>query len=197
MKSIFAVLGLPQPFGVVILTFSLILLVGPYLSGMDFGIFKVPSFNEKATHQLRIIGPTVFVLVLLLFIPIRKQSERTNIDLKEQLNSSFSLFEQYLRDYETNKGFFFRGVLQPLLDPLGSPIKEKFKERTVEALLSELIGKLPSKQAKLGKQLKDIWDRLVRLDHKKADDDMSWRGELVNEARTYVQQAKDLIAKID
>jgi hypothetical protein len=67
--SLFKILGLPDSFGVVLLSFSLILLLSPYFSGADFGLFKIPTFGPPAKRWLRVIGPIIFGLVVLFFIP--------------------------------------------------------------------------------------------------------------------------------
>jgi hypothetical protein len=62
--------GLPEPFGVVLLVFSLILLLTPYFSGAGFGLFTIPIVNERAKKLLKIIGPLLFVSCILFFVPI-------------------------------------------------------------------------------------------------------------------------------
>lgn len=69
-ESLFKLVPLPQPFGVVLLSFFFILLLAPYFSGADFGLFKIPNFTESAKKRLKIIGPVVFCLCLLSFLPI-------------------------------------------------------------------------------------------------------------------------------
>ncbi|HVP38295.1 MAG TPA: class I SAM-dependent methyltransferase [Candidatus Saccharimonadales bacterium] len=69
-RSTFAVLGLPQAFGVTLLTLFLILAVGPYLSGLDFGIVKVPQFGPGATRTLSILGPALLAAGILLFVRV-------------------------------------------------------------------------------------------------------------------------------
>ncbi len=71
-KSIFERIGLPKEFGVILLTFGLILCVSPYMSGMQFGIFSVPQFEQKAREKLKVFGPPVFGVIILLFFPIWK-----------------------------------------------------------------------------------------------------------------------------
>jgi len=63
------ILGIPKEFGVVVLTFVLILALSPYLGGIDLGIFKVPILNPQATWVLVYLGPVLLVLVSLLFLP--------------------------------------------------------------------------------------------------------------------------------
>lgn len=68
--SLFELAKLPQPFGVTLLVLSLILLLSPYLSGADFGIFKIPSFTDRAKRNLKILGPIAFITMVLLFVPL-------------------------------------------------------------------------------------------------------------------------------
>ena len=68
--NIIKLIGLPDTFAVVLLTFSFILMLAPYFSGADFGLFKIPQFTELAQKKLKIIGPIIFLALLILFIPI-------------------------------------------------------------------------------------------------------------------------------
>lgn len=72
--SIIKLLGLPETFAVVLLTFSFILLLAPYFSGADFGLFKIPQFTDSARKKLKIIGPIIFLVLVILFIPIMPKS---------------------------------------------------------------------------------------------------------------------------
>jgi serine/threonine protein kinase len=68
-SSTFELLGLPQQFGVVVLTLALVFVISPYSGGADFGIFKIPAFPPNIQHVLRILGPLVFGVCLGLFVP--------------------------------------------------------------------------------------------------------------------------------
>jgi hypothetical protein len=68
--SVFKISGLPEAFGVLLLSVSFILLLTPYLSGKDFGLFKVPELGPTATSWWKRIGPGLFLLVVLAFIPL-------------------------------------------------------------------------------------------------------------------------------
>jgi len=76
-SSLFKISGLPDPFGVVLLVFSLILLLAPYFSGTDFGLFKIPIVSQSAKKLLKVIGPILFVSCILFFLPVfpKKQQE--------------------------------------------------------------------------------------------------------------------------
>jgi hypothetical protein len=78
--SLFEVLGLPAPFGVVLLTFSFILLLAPYFSGTDFGLFKIPTFTLKARKWLKILGPVLFFLCALSFIRLFQNDKATDTE---------------------------------------------------------------------------------------------------------------------
>jgi hypothetical protein len=49
--------------------FALILSLAPYMSGADFGIFKVPFLGQQTQKRLKILGPLSLVLAILLFVP--------------------------------------------------------------------------------------------------------------------------------
>jgi hypothetical protein len=83
-KSTYELIGLPKEFGVILLTFGFILLVSPFMSGSDFGIFQVPQFNQGIQKTLRVAGPTVFAILVLLFVPIWKE----RVELSEESGSS-------------------------------------------------------------------------------------------------------------
>jgi hypothetical protein len=68
--SIVKLLGLPETFAVLLLTFSFILLLAPYFSGADFGLFKIPQFTDSARKKLKIVGPIVFLALVILFVPL-------------------------------------------------------------------------------------------------------------------------------
>ncbi len=68
--SIVKLLGLPETFAVLLLTFSFILSLAPYFSGADFGLFKIPQFTDPARKKLKIIGPLIFLALVVLFVPI-------------------------------------------------------------------------------------------------------------------------------
>ncbi|HWW76252.1 MAG TPA: hypothetical protein VNZ44_12695 [Pyrinomonadaceae bacterium] len=68
--SIIKLLGLPETFAVLLLTFSFILALAPYFSGADFGLFKIPQFTDSARKKLKVIGPLVFLALVMLFVPV-------------------------------------------------------------------------------------------------------------------------------
>lgn len=68
--------GLPDPFGVVLLVFSFILLLAPYFSGTDFGLFKIPTVNDRARKLLKVIGPILFMFCIFLFAPILPSNQQ-------------------------------------------------------------------------------------------------------------------------
>jgi hypothetical protein len=69
--SIFSRTGLPEAFGVVILTVGLALLVlTPWLSGVSVASLKLPELPAEVTSLLRIVGLPAFVILCVLFVPI-------------------------------------------------------------------------------------------------------------------------------
>src|SRR5215467_5546545 len=97
--SLFKLSGLPDPFGVVVLIFSFILLLSPYLSGSDFGVFKIPMFGDPVRKWLKIVGPAAFLVVVFCYLPVFSagqasltQSANTNPELKPLLSQGRVLF---------------------------------------------------------------------------------------------------------
>jgi tetratricopeptide (TPR) repeat protein/uncharacterized membrane protein YhdT len=76
--SIIKLLGLPETFAVVLLTFSFILTLAPYFSGADFGLFKIPRFTDFARKKLKLIGPIVFLVLVTLFVHMIPQRVSIN-----------------------------------------------------------------------------------------------------------------------
>ncbi len=68
--STLAKLGLPAPFGEIVLTVALVLFLAPYLSDTDLGIFKVPAFPAATQHVLRYTGPLFLLGAILLYLPL-------------------------------------------------------------------------------------------------------------------------------
>jgi SAM-dependent methyltransferase len=86
-KSTLQVIGIPKEFGVLLLTFALILAVSPYLGGTDLGIFKVPSFSPKVGWALCFLGPILLLVAALLFLPFWEQSCRPSAALTRSVDS--------------------------------------------------------------------------------------------------------------
>jgi hypothetical protein len=85
--SIIKLLGLPETFAVVLLTFSFILALAPYFSGADFGLFKIPQFTDSARKKLKIIGPIIFLVLVILFVPVIPQHVFTNSNKTNRSNN--------------------------------------------------------------------------------------------------------------
>lgn len=86
--NFYQISGIPSDFGVVLLTLSLILLLTPYFSGVDFGIIKTPKLRVQTQKRLKTIGPLIMIICLLLYLPIWNQFFR--ITLFPRLGSSAS-----------------------------------------------------------------------------------------------------------
>jgi hypothetical protein len=69
-RSTLNLLGVPDQFGVLLLTFALVLTVAPYLGEVHMGIFKVPKFSTEQTMRLQYLGPFILVIFLLLFLRV-------------------------------------------------------------------------------------------------------------------------------
>jgi hypothetical protein len=90
-QSIMNSLGIPDGFGAVLLTFGFILMLAPYFSGTDFGPFKIPLFTEKPRKWLKLIGPVIFTLLILMFIPfipVQEQPSNTQLSVEAQAASA-------------------------------------------------------------------------------------------------------------
>lgn len=64
-----AKLGLPEAFGVLVLTLAVVLLFAPYFADADFGIFKVPALAASTRHFLQYFGPVFLILAGLSYYP--------------------------------------------------------------------------------------------------------------------------------
>lgn len=81
--SLFRVLGFPDSFGAVLLVLALILLLSPYFSGSDFGIFKIPAISESGKKSMKVLGPIVFLLCALSFVPVFSTTPSTSTNINE------------------------------------------------------------------------------------------------------------------
>ncbi|NEQ42879.1 MAG: hypothetical protein F6K00_04680 [Leptolyngbya sp. SIOISBB] len=129
-KSLYKIIGLPNDFGVILLTFGLILLLSPYLSGFDFGIFQIPKLDPKMQQNLRILGPIIFAGLIFLFVPIWKESKSNKetshkslqyrsalgrhvdwkIDLGSEISSQNEMIEgSYLKSINSSYKFVVQG----------------------------------------------------------------------------------------
>jgi len=80
-SSLFKISGLPDSFGAVLLGFSFILLLAPYFSGADFGLFKIPIFSTEAKRWLKVVGPILFISCVLSFAPLFPANNNQNITI--------------------------------------------------------------------------------------------------------------------
>jgi len=80
MKSVYGISEIPVSVSSVFVIFSFLLTISPYLSGTDWGIFKIPTLNNKLKRIFRIIGPVLLVISIAFYlpvIPIHGQSVKT------------------------------------------------------------------------------------------------------------------------
>jgi hypothetical protein len=68
--SLFKLVGLPDTFSSLLLVIALILSLAPYFSGADFGVLKVPNFDDSFRKRLKVVGPALLILVIFMFLPI-------------------------------------------------------------------------------------------------------------------------------
>ncbi|MBA2880900.1 SAM-dependent methyltransferase [Desulfosalsimonas propionicica] len=92
-RNSFEFFNLPEKFSVAVLTLSFILLIGPYLEGLDFGVFKIPTFAADTKKVLQYLGPPLFIFVILLFVRFWKSPDTSDTkEIKEvESNSKFRL----------------------------------------------------------------------------------------------------------
>ena len=77
--SIVDISGLPETFGQILLVLFLILTLSPYLAGSDFGIFKVPNLGNTAKSRLKIWGPIMLIIGVLIHVPFIKSPENVTL----------------------------------------------------------------------------------------------------------------------
>jgi hypothetical protein len=108
--SIIKSIGLPETFAVVLLTFNFILFLAPYFSGADFGLFKIPQFTDSARKKLKIIGPFVFLLSVMLFVPLLPvhplppQVNANRIDVSDKVQQHIANAQTFFNMAEYKKG---------------------------------------------------------------------------------------------
>jgi SAM-dependent methyltransferase len=102
-RSTFELINLPKEFGVIILIFSLILLVSPYFEGLDFGIFKVPTFKVSTKNFLKYFGPAFFIIVILLFVRIWKPAKKEKLQKQKEVESYSKFRLQSISDIVKNE----------------------------------------------------------------------------------------------
>lgn len=68
--SIFKLSGIPEAFAVVVLVFLFILLLSPYLSEVNFGVFMIPTFTPITKKWFKIVGPLLFIACIVCFVPL-------------------------------------------------------------------------------------------------------------------------------
>ena len=185
-RSIIKTLGLPESFGLLLLTLGLILFLSPYLPGMDLGVFKVPAFNKDVGRSLSLLGPVFLALTVLLFAPVVGTREPAT-PYKNQMQSSLSLFEEYLQRYVTDPHLFYSGVISPLKDELGmrgmsGPVVSKdFRGKTFAMLITELKEKSSPKSD--CRRLQQHLETLVAMNSEVFDRSMPRRSEFASNAK--------------
>lgn len=73
--------GFPDAFGYTLLMLGLILTLGPYFFGLDFGVLKIPNFGDNIRKYLTFIGPIWLVLAIGLYLPFLPSSEEAKASL--------------------------------------------------------------------------------------------------------------------
>lgn len=68
--SLLTMAGIPGVFGLTLLTVCLVLVLAPYLGGIDLKAITIPRVGPKVAKALKWCGPAAFLLVVLLHIPL-------------------------------------------------------------------------------------------------------------------------------
>ena len=113
-NSTLELVGIPNEFGVVLLSFGLILTLIPYCGGTDWGIFKVPSMSTNAITILKFLGPALLSFIILLFIPLwhtcnvssNQVTNAVDSDSKYRLQSIADIVKTETAEY----GFHIDGI---------------------------------------------------------------------------------------
>lgn len=87
-ESILKLIGIPETFGTTLLVLFLILVLTPYFSGSDFGIFKIPDLHESRKRKLKSFGPLLLIVTILLHIPFFKSVSEDNVTLQNPFGES-------------------------------------------------------------------------------------------------------------
>jgi len=103
--SLLEAMGLPSQFGITLLLFFFILTMVPIFAGKDFGVLKIPEFEDPTKRRLRRLAPILLIGVVLLHLPIlpphgsaRGESEEKNSKIR---NGASSRVEPGQQDMET------------------------------------------------------------------------------------------------
>jgi hypothetical protein len=68
-QSLYSKLGIPDGVAVTIILIALVLTLAPYAADKDFGFLKIPAFDPSTLGLLKVLGPVLFVLSILLNCP--------------------------------------------------------------------------------------------------------------------------------
>lgn len=68
--STYDLLGVPTQIGILLFTLALVFALIPYVGGSDFGVLKVPAFDEKKTRPFKLFGWAAPLVALSLFFPL-------------------------------------------------------------------------------------------------------------------------------
>lgn len=102
-RNLFEMFNLPEKFNGAVLTLSFILLIGPYLEGLDFGVFKIPTFNAETKKMLQYLGPIIFFLVILLFIRFWPPADKNGVKKTKEVETNSKFRLQSISDIVKNE----------------------------------------------------------------------------------------------
>lgn len=108
-NSLFKLSGLPDGFGVVVLTFGFAIALSPYLAGIEVGGLKIPAFSEGIASGLKIAGPILFLVIIALFVPVVKKRSskdfnRIELTVESEVDVDVLIDGDYIMSVERTKG---------------------------------------------------------------------------------------------
>lgn len=120
MTSVFETLNLPESLQATIGTFIFLLFLSPYMSGLDFGIFKIPLIKSGSTKRLlKITGPILIAIFILLIKPFKVKDNL--LSTEAWIESSFTPQVRFTKSnnleidaYDCNH---VRWIQEPILKP--------------------------------------------------------------------------------
>lgn len=154
MQSTYQSLGIPDPVSATFVALFIILTLSSWAAGQDFGIFKIPNFNNTTKKRLKIIGPLLLTFSLLAFIPFWSSTSKISSQEDPTWKRNYQLFasrpfpDGTIRSEDKNspdyggRDIVFRPELIRGLNLLIIPNDEKLKESRDQLL--QLVKNAPT-----------------------------------------------------
>ncbi|MCP4373912.1 MAG: hypothetical protein GY797_38285 [Deltaproteobacteria bacterium] len=83
-KSTLKKFGIPEKFGVLLLTLTLGLSLSPYFPGQEFVVFTVPNFNALYSNIFKVLGPLLFFISFFSMLPVWKIKNQADNELENK-----------------------------------------------------------------------------------------------------------------